>query len=650
MSAFALSALGLANRASQSGPALFAALPERAIPAGIDRIASSGFAEEGVGAASYVSDSRCTPDLLAAHPRFAFRTANGRVFRLLPERNSIAVEQGGAVGGGNVDDQPAVQATIAYAEAVGAGEVRFEQALYRVDCPERTSPESEKFAEDGHPLVVRASLALRGAAAERTALDFRAMGGGDPELQWQSVPTSPDDATPMVWRGGGLFVRGDIADPGDGPRTIARLELDRLIFKGNRKHTGAYAFPADPVTGDGWDTSDRAFWLQDTYAGDLVFRETDMIGWKGEIVYLAGEAHAVRSLDLDRCYLATGNGSALNPSVDAVIRARDCRFGDCFQAQEDVAKTRASYANCEWFDCDHMGLGSGPCAPPRYNPAWPSRDEDATPPQTLLTDCTFRNIRSLSIGSWVRGTIRTVDTTINLDGNKGMALRDTDLVIDALLDRAGSIHALAFDGVSSLTEQVPGAPAGTFKQPPTQVRVRIAQHRTKLAEQLGHQWLGCYWTGYIARDCALHASGEVQGGRLPNGGATPLSMPRVTYTDGETTTAYWPRGWYRLPDIDGTTQLVPTAPAMTVELTQDVVADITLARIPGGGRDYGYADGQRIRLVKQNNRGTMRFVKGASDGTRMTVTRELAGEHDWIEFIYNRDWERWEESGFFSAT
>ncbi len=654
MNALALSALGLAARAGQGEPALFVDLHRRTVSSDLSCIDSCGFAGNGRGAARYVADERCTPDLLERHPRFAFRTANGRIFRLLSDTGSIAVEQGGAVGSGLqhagiVDDRPAVQATIDYAEAVGASEVRFEQARYRIDCPERTFPASEKYAEDGHPLVVRSSLVLRGVAAERTTLDFRASGGGDPETVWQTTSAAPNDATQIVWRGGGLFVRGDLANPAPSLRTVARLELSRLILAGNRRHTGNHAFPADPQTGDGWDITDKALWVQDSFMGEIVCRDTDMIGWKGEIVYLAGEAKAVERLELERCTFATSNGSALNPSVDCEILARDCKFGDCFQAQEDIAKTRATYDNCTWFDCDHMALGSGPCDGTLHNQAWPTRDPDAPPPQTLLRNCEFRNIRALSFTSWVRGDIRTIDTTVHLDGNAAMALRDTDLCIEAWLDRKTGIHSLAFAGVTSLAEPVPGAPAGIVKLPPSQIGLRVAHRRTRLAEENGREWLGCYWSGYIHRSCALHVPGDVACGRLPNGGASPLSMPRVTFDHGEVTSLYWPKGWYRLPDMDRSGEVIPTAPLMTLELSADIAADIVFARTPPGGAEYGYADGQRIRIVKQDARGTMRFVKGGNDGTVVLTTRELTGSYDWIEFTYNRDWQRWEESGFFSA-
>ena len=214
MNALAFAALGLASRAAQDEPTLFGALAARACPPSLDRVESSGHAAIGKGAASYIADALCSDELLASHPRFVFREAGGRIFRLLPDAGAIAVEQGGAAGDGAANDQPAVQATIAYAEAIGAREVRFDAPRYRIDCPERTSPADATHAADGHPLIISSSLTLRGNAAEPTVLDFRAHGGADPEAHWQTVPASAAPGAPVaVWRGGGLFVLGELADP-----------------------------------------------------------------------------------------------------------------------------------------------------------------------------------------------------------------------------------------------------------------------------------------------------------------------------------------------------------------------------------------------------------------------------------------------------
>ena len=112
MNALVLPALGLAQRSAQSLPALFAELATRLPAPDIAWLHSAGHTISGKGAGTYIADELATEALADAHPRFVLRTANRRVFRLLPEAGSISVEQGGAVGDGLADDQPAIQAAI----------------------------------------------------------------------------------------------------------------------------------------------------------------------------------------------------------------------------------------------------------------------------------------------------------------------------------------------------------------------------------------------------------------------------------------------------------------------------------------------------------------------------------------------------------
>lgn len=647
MNVLALPALGLANRAIQALPASFADLALRHPPTEIVRLDSTGHTAPGKGAARYVADDLCDSALLAAHPRFVFATANGRIFRLMPEAGSLEVEQGGAAGDGVTNDQPAIQAAIDYAEAIGASELRFESERYRIDCPARISPWLDTRAEDGHPIVIRHSLALRGCAATRSVFDFRALDGADPETNWQLVPTSSTNPALSVWRGGGIFLQGETSNPAPAGRRLACVRLDRLALLGNRARTGAYAFPADPLTGDGWDETDKALWAQDCYLGEIIVRDTDMIGWKGEIFYLAGATDSVERVELQRCRFAKSNGSAFNPGVDAEILAVDCSFGDCFQAQEDTGKNRAIYRNCTWHDCDHTGLGSGPCDDIRYNIAYPTRDNAAPPPLTLLENCEFRNIRSVLIASWVRGSIRTVDATVVLDGTATMALRDVSLKIDAQIDRMPTNHALCLYGIANLEEPVPGAPIGIFRQPPTNVHIELTHSRSQLARESGREWLGCTWNGYIDHSCSLNVAGEFQSGRVPNGGDNPISMPLVAFA-GRASSAHWAHGWHLHPALSADSEIKPSAPLMAIHLQEGIIADVSLARLPAGGAQFGFGDGQIIRLAKEGATGTIRFAKGASSGFAVRETRVLSNPYDWIEFTYNREWQRWEESGFFS--
>ena len=499
-----------------------------------------------------------------------------------------------------------------------------------------------------HPLVVRTSLTLRGCAADRSVLDFRGLDGVDPDANWQTVATSATNATPAVWRGGGLFVDGDAVRPAAGPRRIARLELDRLVFRGNRTRTGQYAFPADPATGDGWDISDKGFWLQDVYVGAVICRDTDFIGWRGEIFYAVGADDAIERLTLTRCRLLTGNGNGLNLGCDPYLEAQDCEFGDCKIAQEDTGKTYAHFRNCLWRDCDYVWLGGGSTNGRLYTYKYPTRDDAAPVPATILEGCRFDDCTLIWVNSWVSGRIRTVDTPVAMSSTHGHALRDIDLEIDAVLDRGSNFHAAALYGPASLTLQVPGAPAGIYHTPPRQVRLKVRHHRSALAQANGRQWLGVLWTGYLDRSCRIDAEGEFAAGRVPNGGDNPLSFPLVTFAGGNATSGNMAHGYYRSAVLSASGVVAPSGPLQAVALSGEIAIAVTLPGVPQGGSDFGYADKQRLHIVKQGDAGSVAFTKGASATMAMRETRVLDKAFDWIEFVYNRSLSRWEEVGFAS--
>ena len=648
MSALAMPMMALMQRRLASPATLYADLRLLRPEAGVTRLDSVGHGSAAKGAATYIADALADEVMLAAFPDFVFRTANGRIFRLLPQAGSLSVEQGGGRGDGTTDDRDAIQAAIDYAGKVGAREVRFESLRYRIDCPIRTSPAESTRAEDGHPLVVGSSLALRGCAREPSILDFRGVDGADPDLNWQVVPRSVADPSPAVWRGGGLFVQGDPADPAPGPRKVARLELERLVFRGNRTRTGNGDWPADPASGDGWDISDKAFWLQDCHAGTIMLRDVEMTGWRGEIFYLAGPSKAVKRLELDRCRFLTTNGSAFNPGVDCDLLATDCEFGDASQAQEDTAKNRARYVRCSWRDCPQMTFGSGPANGVLYNISYPTRDESAPVPASELDHCRFERIGNLNIASWVRGNIVTLDTTVIVDGVLSQAVRDIDLSIDAWLDQGSDREALILYGPATLAEPVTGAPAGTYIQPPTQVRVTIRHYRTALAAERGHHWHGVAWQGHIARDCVIDVEGEHGHARTPTGGPDPLSMPLVRFW-GSPSLAYVPHGWTPAPPITASGSFAPPGPVAVIDTGSDIAVTVALPACPRGGDAFGYAEGQVVRLAKEFDRGSITFAKGLSPSMAMTSSRTLDLGDDWIEFTYNRTRARWEETGFFSA-
>lgn len=100
---------------------------------GTDIVLTSGRDAIGVVPWRYVSDALATAGLQTAHPRFVARSSNGRYWRAVPEAGRIAVEVGGAKGDGTTDDGPAIRATFAYANAIGARGASFASIKYRAE-------------------------------------------------------------------------------------------------------------------------------------------------------------------------------------------------------------------------------------------------------------------------------------------------------------------------------------------------------------------------------------------------------------------------------------------------------------------------------------------------------------------------------------
>jgi len=96
MSALDFTARALALRATALTPLTFGELQQAQLPGTVTKIASSGHADPGSGAAAYVCDQHASAALQADYPAAVFRENGGRTFRLAwDERGSITPEQFG---------------------------------------------------------------------------------------------------------------------------------------------------------------------------------------------------------------------------------------------------------------------------------------------------------------------------------------------------------------------------------------------------------------------------------------------------------------------------------------------------------------------------------------------------------------------------
>ena len=152
---------------------LFSQFAVQLIKIGTDIVTTTGHNEIGKGGASYVADALANAAFQAAHPRFVGKSSNSRYFRALPLNGVLTVEIGGAIGDDTANDQPAIQATVAYAEAIGCRSIVFTKPAYRLFCPIRTSdPDGTigQHAYDGRPLVISSVMTLSSSSAGGTTL------------------------------------------------------------------------------------------------------------------------------------------------------------------------------------------------------------------------------------------------------------------------------------------------------------------------------------------------------------------------------------------------------------------------------------------------------------------------------------------------
>ncbi|MFN2098881.1 hypothetical protein [Altererythrobacter sp. MF3-039] len=642
MSALAFAALARASQTGTGGTGLFADLAQQKFPATVRIVYSSGYEQFGLGAGSYIADSLANPQLVLDHPRFAFTDAGGRSFRLFAPDGSIAVEQGGAKGSADINDQPSIQAAIDYAAAVGIETVEFAQPHYELWATLRSSAAGDPNASDGHYLVIGSTLTLRGSAAQRTTLDCRSTTGRNMEDNWQDVGGA-------AWRGNGIFVKGDLGPSAPTNLSIDYLGLERLIFRGNAERTGNYTYPVDPVTGDGWDFSHKGFRIQDSFVGDIALTDTDFIGWKGEMFYIVG--YSPRSIRAERCRMVTGNGNAWNVQADAPATIVDCEFGDCYQAAEALSQANATYRNVTFRDCDRIWMVGGRNPLPGFHYRWPNRDTSAAGPICRLEGCELRNVGQALIGSYVQGSLTTIDSQILLDCATLWAIEDCRLEIDAWLDQGSWVVPLAVNGPATLNTPVPTSPVGTFQQAVRNSHMTLRCHRTAEAAANDRHWAGPQWNGHLESNCSITVEFGEQSVDNPVRTADnpPVSFPLIVHDQVVTTQLFGASSSLWHGSVAASGIFTPRAALCATGVDDEATYDLHLPTAPTSGASFGYGEGQVIRIYKRGDAGALRFVRGSDPSFVVRQTRVLDANFDWIEFRWNNHGNRWEEHGFWTS-
>lgn len=616
----------------------FRNLAAHALPATVTAFITGGFSTGGLGGGTYVADGLATAALASSYPRFCAVDSTGRAFRLMASGGAIAISQGGALGGTN-NDQPAVQAAIDYAAAIGARTLLFDFDTVSIWNTVRTSAAAQTgqdaWAQDGQSLWVTAPIKFMGLPTQ-THIKMLSATGTSLETGWQNVGGN-------VWRGAGInLIGGPQASPNANNLTFFAME--NIWLDGGCAYTGVRT-AVTPLSPDGPDLTHKGIRLQDTQCDEIIINNCKINGFKGEACYLAGTTNT--DIWIDNTRIFGSNQSAFNPSA-GLVRANNCEFGGSFISCEGLGRSGGRYAVCKFYDSMQTGITGGPANGLQYNYAYPTRDPIKAPPWLDLVDCDFHNAGQLLVGNYIRISGRATDISIALNAAVTIgSLNSTYINLDYTLDQASQNPICSLQGPPSLTTVIPGAPAGTFIPPPNDVHIRLNVHRTAHAVANGYFAAVYGVIGYIDQNTCSLAIGDADGITsilIPNFGGTSFSIPLVT-CDGasasQLTGAGTPLAMSTLTMTAGPYAIAVSSPRHALVNTGTAATIVcTMAAT------YAYPFGQKTRIYWFNSTATTNFTF-ARNGTGLRLNSDcvLAVANDWIEVEFNGTTRLWHETG-----
>ena len=617
-----------------------AAIGTTTAQASIKAIRTLGYAALGDGGGGlYVDDALSDAALAAAHPRACFVTANGRYFRLLPDAGAVTVERFGALGDPArtyaVNDQPAIQAAITYANTVGIGVVAFGRAEYTVWSKVRTS-DPFSYAPDGNALVVTEFVELRGLP-QKTRLNYRGPAGQT--FQGTTAGTNFQVVLGKVWRGHGIFVVGKAVDPGLGKRP--GLRVVNMSLQGGTLGDGDGTWPVPIGTGSGWDITHKGIFIEpDKFTGETYIYRSEIIGFRGEIIYSSNNQQS-GALFMDDVLLGESNGQAINPAGGFVhcVNIRSYNTLACIEGWG------GAYGYIEGYFSNVMGnassiqggvyntSGSGSY----YKPQIPTVGPFATRPPVLLLNIVIESAqKSVAIGSFLYGKITAIDTVLAVSANETSGtfkegVQDTDLEIVSIVDKANIDSALSITG---------GTAAGSKLV--NRCRYKVRTERTKRAAAAGyiHSWGVQINSGFsYGPEVVIEGgSGQVKiGGVSMSGGSTAFqdNVP-VCRNNNWTRTTY---------DSNAIGHNVTTAATIVIKGDYMVIFGTGGTLVDAILPTAGIGDGHQLTL--QNISGaTFFFTLGVAGGSGLQGPRRvIAGTagRDMIKLVFEAKSGGWRE-------
>ena len=427
------------------------AIPTLRLAASVGVIQTSGYATPGIGAGIYVADGLANAALAAAHPRFCKADAAGRYFRLLIAEDGLVPIACGGVNGTAIpthtaNHQPGLMAAILYSEAVGGKGIRLEPGKhYSVWVPNRATANLNWSLDlSGVPIYHTLALTIEFSGA---TLWRRAPLGADPTVaaNWQII-------TGQLFRGGAFVFQPRVAAAPANYADRAHLTLRNGSIMGGIVRGTNYQPVAATLanSGDCWDINDKAIaQMPDQFNGTVTLTDMTLDGFRGEMIY--GTNDVTSALVIDRVKVSNTNAQSLNPN-GARLHAR------AFEA-DTVGWTFEGFGGEKGYlqgvirNAVNGGYiqGGKPFGGTPY--ATPTRVIAGEAPYFTL-DLELRNcgsgVLSVALGSWLRGRLRLVDTSIVV-GNGGAVPEcyDIELAVDCVLDQVNSILPVSIYGTTA---------------------------------------------------------------------------------------------------------------------------------------------------------------------------------------------------------
>jgi len=591
---------------------LFSNLPAKSFGASVSSLLTAGYAAAGAGSALYVADTAANAALASAHPRFCKADATGRYFRLAGD--CVSVEQGGAAGTAGINDQPAIQAALNYAAAVGIRRVTFGKSAYELWAPDYRAQNWGTFVETFLNVPACSEIELCGAAGG-TTLTQKGYAGGSIAVQTQTT------ADAVTWRGHMLSA---IA-------AVGRLTLRGLIFDG----TSDYAFGTGNT---GADLTNKGLVLALDNVNELYVHDCTMKRFKGEVFYIGGSVKP-SLVHVENLILRDSPQALWNPGGLGKVVAINLDCENSYQPAEVIGGMGHTYIGGRFAKGNtntFLGLSQFTGGYPYW---WPARDTTKTPPWMTFVGTRFEAAGPTQLSSWARGNIVTVDTTLNVAAFAG---QDIYLDVEAWVDQGSGSAAVEVGGPATTTTQVPSAPVGVYYPKLQNVAVKVRCFRTAAAKAANRSIDGIkFGNGLMDKQsCIFEVEGAARNSWLVNGAPVAgFELPLVTIGKIDNLNLAYGAGLFATGVTAGsTTALDVLAPAYSLDPNAAGTALVTL------NTAFAYKQGQRVIFVHANNNsGRLVQFQAGGAGLALKQSRTLYAQGDLLELEYSEFSGKWHE-------